>query len=67
MAVSMLLQMLLVKPNKVTPAALGDFDFPLKEDGTPECVLFGDGWVTGPMVCWFGNYRTVKIKSGGKK
>lgn len=67
MAVSYLLTMLLVKPNKVKPAGIEDFDFPTFKDGTPETVLFGDGWIEGPMVVWYGNYRTKKIKAGGKK
>lgn len=67
MIVSALLTTLLIKPNKVKPASLEDFDMPTHEDGTPECVLFGDGWVTGAMICWYGNLRTTKIKSDGKK
>jgi hypothetical protein len=67
LAVSTLLQMILVKPNKVKSAALEDFDFPVMEDGEPQGVLFGDAWISGPMVLWYGNYRTIKIKSGGKK
>lgn len=66
LAVSMLLSMMLMKPNKVKPASLDDFDFPLKEDGTPQTVVFGDVWLTGPMVCWYGNYRTKKIKASAK-
>lgn len=67
MAVSMLLQMLLVKPNKVKPAGLEDFQLPTFEDGTAELVLFGDGWVSGALVAYYGNLRTAKIKAGGKK
>jgi hypothetical protein len=68
MAISTLLTMLLVKPNKVKPASLQDFDLPVWEDGTPQSVLFGDGWVSGSMIVWYGNLRTKKIKAkGGKK
>lgn len=56
------------KPDKPKPAALDDWDFPQMDDGTPQAILFGDGWLEGPMVAHYGNYRTKKIKaSGGKK
>lgn len=49
------------------PAALGDFDFPQFEVGTPECVIFGDCWVPDWMVLGYGNYRSQPIyPSGGK-
>jgi hypothetical protein len=58
---------LMPKPDKPKPAGLDDWDFPQVEDGTPETVVFGDGWLEGPMVCWYGNYRTIKIKAKGGK
>lgn len=61
------IQMLLVKPQKQTPAALQDFDFPQADEGTPQAVFFGDCWTEGWMVLWYGDYRTTKIKSKGKK
>lgn len=67
LVVSYVIQSLLVKRPKIKPAALGDWDFPQAEEGTPQSVIFGDAWVTGPMVLWYGNYRTKKIKSKGKK
>lgn len=68
MAVSLIITSMMMKPNKVQPAALEDFDFPMWEEGTPEAVLFGDGWMSGPMVTWYGSYRTAKIQtSSGKK
>lgn len=62
-----LLQSFLIKRQKVKPAALEDWDFPQSDEGTPQVVVFGDVWLKGPMVMWYGNYRTKKIKSGGKK
>lgn len=61
------LQSILVKQPKIKPAALSDWDFPQADEGTPQPVIFGDGWITGPTVLWYGNYRTKKIKSKGKK
>lgn len=53
-------------PPKAT--TLDDFDVPQIEDGTPHAVVFGDGWLEGWQVLWYGNYRTKKIKAkGGKK
>lgn len=53
------------QPNKVT---LDDFDVPQFEEGTPHAVVFGDVWLEGWQVLWYGNYRTTKIKAkGGKK
>jgi hypothetical protein len=58
---------LLVKPQKVKQASLEDFDFPQVDEGTPQAVYFGDCWTDGWMVLWYGDYRTTKIKSKGKK
>lgn len=67
LVVSFILQAILVKQPKMKPAALSEWDFPQADDGTPQSVIFGDAWATGPMVIWYGNYRTIKIKSKGKK
>jgi hypothetical protein len=55
--------------KRPTPKAttLDDFDVPQIQDGTPHAVVFGDGWLEGWQVLWYGNYRTTKIKSGGGK
>jgi Na+-transporting methylmalonyl-CoA/oxaloacetate decarboxylase gamma subunit len=55
------------KPEKPKPSALEEWEFPQMEDGTPQTILFGDGWLEGPMVAHYGNYRTKAIKSEGKK
>lgn len=68
LVVAFIIQSFLVKRPSVKPAALEDFDFPQHEEGTPQAVIFGDVWTDGPQILWYGNYRTIKIKSkGGKK
>lgn len=64
---SYVIQSFLVKPINNNPASIEEFDFPQFEEGTPQAVLFGDGWTEGWMVLWFGKYRTIKIRSKGKK
>ena len=64
---SFAIQALLVKPQNQQATSLEDFDFPQADEGTPQAVFFGDCWTEGWMVLWYGNYRTTKIKSGGKK
>lgn len=66
LAVSMLLSMLLVKRQTPKPASLEEWEFPQWKEGTPQTIVFGDVWIPGQVV-WYGNYRTSKIKSGGKK
>lgn len=67
LVVSYIIQSFLIKRPKTKPAALEDWDFPTSDEGTPQPVFFGDCWTDGPTVMWYGNYRTKKIKSGGKK
>lgn len=61
------IQALTTKTQSVKPAALTDFDFPQASEGTPQPVIFGDCWLDDWFVLWYGNYRTTKIKAGGKK
>lgn len=67
MVASTAIQALLVKPQQVKPTALEDFDFPQVDEGTPQAVFFGDCWTDGWFVLWYGNFRTKKVKSKGKK
>jgi hypothetical protein len=61
-------QALAAKPQKPKPAAFDDFDFPQFDEGTPQCVFWGDCWTEDWMVLDYGNYRTTKIRTkGGKK
>lgn len=65
--VGYILMGLIAPKQKTKPASLDDFDIPQVDDGTPHAVVFGDCWLEGWQVLWFGNLRTTKIKSGGKK
>lgn len=68
LVVAYVIQSFLVKQPKNKPAALSEWEFPQSDEGTPQTVVFGDVWLSGPMVMWYGNYRTKKIKAkGGKK
>jgi len=50
------------------PTAFKDIDFPQAEEGTPQCVIFGDCWSGDWMVLAVGNYRVEEIHaSEGKK
>jgi hypothetical protein len=56
------------KAPQAKPPALSDFSVPTAEEGRPIPVIFGDVWVTGSNVLWYGALRTEPIrKSGGKK
>ena len=55
------------KPPKPRPAALADFQAPTAEEGRSIPVVFGDVWLRGPNVLWFGDLRSEPIKKGGKK
>lgn len=51
------------------PATFDDFDVPQIEEDTPMAVVFGDVWIEGWQVLWYGNYYNSPIMSsgGGKK
>ncbi|MEX2524438.1 MAG: hypothetical protein WD750_05735 [Gammaproteobacteria bacterium] len=54
--------------NIPEPAKLGELDVPTAEEGKPIPVLFGRRQMKAPNVIWYGDLRTVPIKSkGGKK
>lgn len=57
--------------NNPTPATLKDFDIPNAEEGAPQAVVFGDVWLPGAQVLWYGGLRSTaipaKAASGGKK
>jgi hypothetical protein len=56
------------KPQTQPPAGLGDIKAPTAEEGREIAVVFGTRDVQGPNVVYFGNLRTVAVKSsGGKK
>lgn len=50
------------------PAGLDEIQAPTAEVGREIPVLFGTRKMDGPNVVWYGDLRTVPIKSkGGKK
>lgn len=56
------------KPQSQKPAGLGDITAPVAEEGLEIPVLFGTRDLNGPNVVWYGDLKTVAIKSkGGKK
>lgn len=67
MVASYVLTTLTMKTPNAKPASLEDFDVPQFEEGTPHAIVFGDAWLDGWQVLWYGLFRTTKIKSGGKK
>lgn len=46
-------------PNAVTE---GDWNMPVPDEGTPQCVFFGDCWTSDWFVLAYGNYRYSAIK-----
>lgn len=64
---SYVIQSFLIKKPRIEPAALEDWQFSQADEGTPATVFFGDCWTESGQVLWYGNYRTKKIKKGGKK
>jgi len=55
------------KPPVPKPAALADFSAPTAEEGRPVPVVFGDVWVTGPNVLWYGDLQSQPIKKKAGK
>ena len=55
------------KPKPPKPASITDFDLPTAEEGREIPVVFGDVWITGPNVLWFGGLRSAPIKKKPKK
>ncbi|OOF65120.1 hypothetical protein [Rodentibacter sp. Ppn85] len=59
-------QALAKKSNTNNPDAVNakDWNFPQIDEGTPQCVFFGDCWTEDWQVLAYGNYRTSEIKKG---
>lgn len=56
------------KPQTQKPAGLADITAPTAQEGLEIAVLFGTRDFNGPNIVWYGDLRTVAIKSkGGKK
>lgn len=50
------------KPPKAKPATLEELEVPTPDEGTPQCVIFGDCWVQDWCVLGLGNFRTSPVK-----
>lgn len=56
------------KPPIPKPAALTDFDVPTAEEGRAIPWVWGEGWLKGYNVLWYGDLGSIPVKSkGGKK
>lgn len=56
------------RPPQPRAALLSDFQLPVAQDGAPIGEAFGDVWISGSNVAWFGDMSTTPIRrSGGKK
>ena len=54
-----------VAQTNASPAAFDEFDFPQADEGTAQCVFFGECWSSDWTVLAVGNYRTTPIMSDG--
>ena len=52
------------KQKNSTPEAAteDDWNMPMPDEGTPQCVFFGDGWTADWFVLGYRNYRYQAIK-----
>jgi hypothetical protein len=50
------------KSNTPDAAAADDWEFPQADEGTPQCIFFGDCWTADWQVLDYGNYRYTEIK-----
>jgi len=56
------------KPQNPKPGGLGDIKVPTASEGKSIPVLFGTRDISDPNVVWYGDLKTVAVKSkGGKK
>ena len=55
------------KPTKPRPAALEEFELPTPDEGTPQCVIFGDCWTADWQVLSYGNLRVSPIRTSSGK
>lgn len=47
---------------KINAANESDWKMPVPEEGTPQCVFFGDCWTDDWFVLGYGNYRYSAIR-----
>lgn len=55
------------KASKPPPATLDQFELPVPDEGTAQCVVFGDVWTKDWEVLWYGKLRTASIKTKSGK
>ena len=55
------------KPKPPKPASITDFDLPTAQEGREIPVVFGEVWITGPNVLWYGDLRSAPIKAKSSK
>lgn len=56
------------KPAQPPKPTLEDLDMPTAEEGRPIPVVFGEVWIKGANIIWYGDLDTTPIKvKGGKK
>ncbi|MDF7680714.1 hypothetical protein PT300_09030 [Enterobacteriaceae bacterium ESL0689] len=48
--------------NKTEAATADSWQFPQTDEGTPQCIFFGDCWTEDWQVLAYGNYRYQAIK-----
>lgn len=63
-AVSLLTVAMMPKPQINAPDPARSLELPQADEGTPQCVIFGDCWSGDWMVLGHGNYRTEEIRRG---
>lgn len=47
--------------SNLSEVSADDWEFPQADEGTPQCVFFGDCWSQDWQVLAYGNYSTVGI------
>ena len=55
----------LMKPKGIKASKLDDFTFPTVEQDRAIPIAFGDVFLEGPNITWFGDYKSKKIKEKG--
>ena len=50
------------KSNRPTAATEEDWNMPIPDEGTPQCIFFGDCWTADWFVLGYGNYRYNAIR-----
>lgn len=55
------------KPIQPPKPTLEDFDFPTAEEGRAVPVVFGEVWISGPNILWYGDLETTPIRVKGGK